>query len=437
MSSADGRLEVLDLDAEAWRTLEVKASVYNPRRGDMGWLYASMVYDAHHDKMLYMDCEGAAHPKTADVRNIWSLDCASRKLETLPVPANLARGHFTKMVYSPALDISLFTEKTGPYAYRMAGEDVFGKLASPPDLSIDMSSGKVKLSWQPAKAEGITGYAVYRGEASRFPKNFKKIGETKASETGFADETVQAGSKHAYRVYALRGDVQGRPSRLAYTQPIWVHGVVASVEDKDSVRVTWEKNPEPDVVGYNVYRAKGADMFEYRAFKYEKANAAPVKGEEYADKVDLSDGVARSYIVRAVNAFGVESGYSDLATTFPNPPEWVSMKELASGRVQVSWKPPERQKVVGVELWAVDKTDARISEKPITENVFEIDKKQMRWYQLRAVNVLGQAGFTSHQVVPGMGVQNCAFGKFTGFLPEDKVFRYSDYVPGGAMEGEK
>ena len=41
--------------------------------------------------------------------------------------------------------------------------------------------------------------------------------------------------------------------------------------------------------------------------------------------------------------------------------------------------------------------------------------------------------------VNGMFVEqeNCAFGKFTGFLPEDKVFRYSDYVPGGAMEGKK
>lgn len=171
-------------------------------------------------------------------------------------------------------------------------------------------------------------------------------------------------------------------------------------------------------------------MFDCRAFKYEKVNAALVKGEVFTDKVDLSDCVARSYIVKAVNAFGVEGGYSDLATTFPNPPEWVSMKDLAPGRTQVSWKPPERQKIVGVEVWAVQDgltKYVRITEKPMTENVFELDRKWGQFYQLRAINVLCQAGFTSSQILAGPGL-------FNGIIPEEQTFRYSNYIQAGGTK---
>jgi fibronectin type 3 domain-containing protein len=203
------------------------------------------------------------------------------------------------MSYYSGIDAFVFPMLPGRdyMIYRLDGPDLYKELAPAPELSIDMSSGKVKLTWPPVKAEGVTGYAIYRGDASRYPKDFKKIAEVKEAVTTFADETVAAGTKHAYRVYALKGKAEGRMSRLAYTQPLWVHGVVASVEDAKTVKVSWEKNPEPDIVGYNVYRAKGADAGDFGwgrqppASKYAKVNAAPVKGEAFEDKVDLSDGI--------------------------------------------------------------------------------------------------------------------------------------------------
>lgn len=86
------------------------------------------------------------------------------------------------------------------------------------------------------------------------------------------------------------------------------------------VTLTWELNPEPDVLGYNVYYA---DMGETRAADWQQATAAPVHGPPF--EATVPDGVRRIFYCTAVDTSGNESGPSNVCymeedTTPPSPP---------------------------------------------------------------------------------------------------------------------
>ncbi len=99
---------------------------------------------------------------------------------------------------------------------------------------------------------------------------------------------------------------------------------MASVEGANLVKLRWDEAIEPDVAGYNVYRAWGSDVRVEGAGK--KINSSLINSPDYIDAtVDLSDSVARFYWVTTVNRAGKESGPSPYAMTFPDAPLAVNI----------------------------------------------------------------------------------------------------------------
>jgi hypothetical protein len=231
-------------------------------------------------------------------------------------------------------------------------------------------------------------------------------------------------------------------SRHCYTKPGIISDIAASVEDTSVVKVSWVQRPEVDLVGYNVYRAKGSAIFGGAiSGYYTKINTAPIVSGEFFDTLksptdNLKDGVCRGYVVTAINNKGEESGASPFATTFPNSPEWAYTIPTA-GTFRLGWQPPRRTKVQGVNLYRVHGTklnSALIKDTvtlswawpPTTEtDAYSI---QGQTYLVRAVNMLGQEGYASDQISPSVST----FG--FGIVPASTRFNYSRFAGVGVEQ---
>jgi hypothetical protein len=159
---------------------------------------------------------------------------------------------------------------------------------------------KTDLSWDPV--EGASGYNVYRREEGGAypltPLNRERLRATRYSDLGVENE-----KKYYYSVRALRRvvktDVEGKGSLDVAVIPTDLippgapAGLVA-VALKEGVELTWIRNKETDLSGYNVYRRKVGEQ------GYTKLNDDPVPRETYLDK-SAEVGQEYDYVVTAVD----------------------------------------------------------------------------------------------------------------------------------------
>ena len=173
---------------------------------------------------------------------------------------------------------------------------------------------KTDLSWDPV--EGASGYNVYRREeGGAYP--LTSLNRDPLRATQYRDLGVENEKKYYYSVRALRRvvktDVEGKgaldlaviPTDLI--PPSAPAGAVA-VSLKEGVELTWIRNKEPDLSGYNVYRRKVGEQ------AYAKLNEAPMPKETYLDR-SAEVGQEYDYVVTAVDKSlrRNESSYSEEA----------------------------------------------------------------------------------------------------------------------------
>ena len=155
---------------------------------------------------------------------------------------------------------------------------------APTTVRAERGDKKVALSWEPV--EGTTGYNVYRrteGE-EEFPLNPLNREPLKAGE--YSDLSVQNDTKYIYSVRAVtrvvKTDVEGKGSPGIAVTPIKVTPPGAPVGFvafplKEGIELTWRKNPEPDLLGYYVYRRKSGEE------EFKRLNESPLTKETYLD----------------------------------------------------------------------------------------------------------------------------------------------------------
>jgi fibronectin type 3 domain-containing protein len=142
----------------------------------------------------------------------------------------------------------------------------------------------VDLYWEPV--EGATGYNVYRrmeGE-NEFP--FNPLNREPLKLTQYTDLGVQNNIKYIYSVRAVKrvvkADIEGKGSPgiavtpVKLTPPSAPAGLLA-IPLKEGIELDWTKNPEPDILGYNVYRRRPGEK------DFKKLNEIPLEKETYLD----------------------------------------------------------------------------------------------------------------------------------------------------------
>ena len=222
----------------------------------------------------------------------------------------------------------------------------------PPTVSPPRAQGglvkKVVLTWTPATAEDVEGYVVYRSTTKT--DEFRQVKKIRGREAGsFTDEGLDDGATYYYFVNTFnKVDVEsaGAPVVSATTKPrpSPPQGLKAESGKARSVPLSWQANPEKDVILYHVSRGSEDGRFEV---------VDKVKATSWVDR-DLKDGRRYAYRVQAEDRDGLLSDPSAVVTATtknrPRPPRDLSAVQKGD-RVELTWQPPGEEDIKGYNVY--------------------------------------------------------------------------------------
>lgn len=192
---------------------------------------------------------------------------------------------------------------------------------APGNLSASSGNGQVTLGWD--VAPGADTYTVYRveiGDASGTVLYEELV--SGLATNGYLDTAVINGRTYFYRVTAV--DAEGRESELSVEvramptsedRPPPTPSNLVAVPTTGAIDISWIVilDSPPDVSHYAIYRSDGAES------PFVLLASTPDLAFSYQDTA-VTDGVVYTYLVRAVDDAGQESGDSNLATATPTLP---------------------------------------------------------------------------------------------------------------------
>lgn len=223
---------------------------------------------------------------------------------------------------------------------------------------------EARLTWEESPDDKVQGYEIWRAVGNH--NNFTLIGKTSRRESNtYSDRggtrrrglgLLLDGEHYRYKVLAFNtADVQSDWSAIASATtkeaPRTPMDVRSTTELPRSIEVTWRANPELDIETYLVEIANQASG---RSKRIEQVPAkAEVASLEFLHE-DLADGDERYYRVKAVDATGLESDWSDMVQGQAKPaPETPRNLHAVTGdrSVRLSWDPPPQADIREYRIW--------------------------------------------------------------------------------------
>ena len=208
------------------------------------------------------------------------------------------------------------------------------------------SSVQINLSWTAATDNvGVTGYRVERCQGAGC-SNFAQI----ATPTGttFSNSGLNAGTSYSYRVRAVdaAGNLGGYSNVASATTltapdttpPTAPTGLSATAVSTSQINLGWTASTDNvGVTGYRLERCQGASCSNF-------AQIATPAGTTFSD-TGRAASTAYRYRVRAVDAAGNLSGYSNIATattqaadtTAPSAPTGLAATAVSSTQINLTW----------------------------------------------------------------------------------------------------
>ena len=237
-------------------------------------------------------------------------------------------------------------------------------------IPVSNLANKTKLLWRPHQNIDVSGYIIERNDM--YSKEWKKVGElNNRLNVEFIDKDLETNKAYKYRVRVKTFyGVISEPSKIVETLtkalPKPIVDITASSELPKEIKVSWRKNDDVGIRGYNIYRSElNNGNFDL---------IAEVKQNSYSDQI-VEDGKQMFYKVSAVDKSGLESIVSNLPimgnTLFkPKPPRMTTLKANTS-EIFLKWIATDprtlRYKVIrtqgnnwikkNVAMFKVDKTE--------------------------------------------------------------------------------
>ena len=163
--------------------------------------------------------------------------------------------------------------------------------------------GSLDCIWLPNNEPDFMGYKLFWGTASRTYSDSVTLGRV----TTYRISGLQNGTRYYATVAAFdsaghEGGQAPEQSAIPGTIPLVPSGL-AALPFYFGMRLTWLRNTERDLAGYNLYRSTTPGG------NYTKLNSSPFPDTAYRDSSMLSD-TMYYYVVTAIDTSSNESGYS-------------------------------------------------------------------------------------------------------------------------------
>jgi len=203
---------------------------------------------------------------------------------------------------------------------------------APTDLRVMPSQEQLTVTWQaPAKnidntaPTEISGFNVYRSDSTT-KGVLRPLNATPITGTEYNDHAFEFGTEYTYTVRAIT-TVRGNQLESADSHPVTIKPVdiyppaaptsVTIASANGTISLFWPSNTEPDVVGYNVYRAESANTPDGQWIKL-NGRLLPHPPTSFTDdRVQI--GKRYYYKLTAVDRFGNESQRSEAVSEQVNP----------------------------------------------------------------------------------------------------------------------
>jgi hypothetical protein len=228
-----------------------------------------------------------------------------------------------------------------------------------PTLRAEGRFEAIRLMW--TQITGATGYDIeHMVEGEWHPL------ATSVPGGSYDHPGLELGSRHAYRIFAKRGDQRSPASNTATAYamsralPDTPTQVQAAPGPGKVVRISWDAPNEPDVTTHYVYRKPGNDPLD-------PANATllgQVAGTAYLDTTG-NYGAGYTWFVRAANRDGNLSGYSTgafavvpddvLPDGIPDTPQGLRA-DFSGTDLELTWKPAVGAATYLVQILEGDET---------------------------------------------------------------------------------
>ena len=315
--------EVLRTDVLGGRTVQQVLVDYQSRsNGGDGWLRV----------IKFAPAEGLVHMETySPALDLYEVDANSKFTLEFPmtgareigkalgVPSGSAASvvwpglqEETRYEWFVRIANSLGRIQVGPtWTFRTGAGDT-----TPPVISdvqaVDVADHAARIIWTTDEpANSLVEYGLDENYGS------SASGEGFATSHSVALGGLSPGAAYHYRV--VSADAAGNSASTGdatfttapdVTPPAAPAGLAATAGD-GQVTLDWADNSEPDLAGYNVYRATS------QGGPYELLNQTPLEASEHLD-ASVTNGIAYYYVVTARDLWGNESPYSSEVSATPS-----------------------------------------------------------------------------------------------------------------------
>jgi hypothetical protein len=175
---------------------------------------------------------------------------------------------------------------------------------------IGTTDSTVGLSWSPKAYHSLLGYNLYRSTVAG-EHNDPPINGSVITDTVFQDTGLHATEVYYYAVSSVDTSfVQGCLSpdlEVAVGRPTAPTGLTAESQ-KDMVTLSWQHNPEGDVIGYKVYRTEDCTTYAF---------VDSVGWQNIFWDHTVTNGIIYYYRITAVDSTQLESFPSDTVWALP------------------------------------------------------------------------------------------------------------------------
>lgn len=169
----------------------------------------------------------------------------------------------------------------------------------PPVVKVEPTAEGILLTW--AEQHGAE-YVVFR----QGPGDHEPVQIGISAQPKYVDSKAQYDTPYTYTVLAKEGSAESllsQPERITMTDiyPPSVPSGITALAAPDSVQVSWQRSPEPDLKGYYVYRSVDGGPYERQG--------GLVSVPTFSDR-NVQRGKTYAYEVSAIDQKGNESARS-------------------------------------------------------------------------------------------------------------------------------